>query len=334
MCYPFKYVVWDALFHTRSRISRKVTLAQECIALEKTNFKFLNFTTCSAPVWNRVRIGGTIYFIKYSCDVFVKNEKITVIYGVGFLFSSVELNIVGIILSLSSLQMDSKGYLIIMFPENMRNSPLIVLSIWKHYISTYWPHNLHWHNCHSKMEFPMCLSPGYHYRAPGKGKQGWWEGKASGCSLMSPAPQSKNIDSYLHGLGKAAQSQGEANTLPVCLIWRTRSTAGRSHIVPRCPAMPILQAHCASPAARSAGLWGSCWMRNTTVQRSATHEKTKLLRAKSALSVTMAQCWKCECAAAMPHCRGVVSRAPPRGFPLEILTKTLESSWTMQAARS
>lgn len=165
-------------------------------------------------------------------------------YGVGFLFSA-QLNIVGIILSLSSLQMDSKDCLIITSLENIKNSPLIVLSIWKHYISTYWPHNLHWHNCQSKMEFPMCLSPEYHYITAIKEKQGEWDSRDTGRSLMSPAPQSKDIDNYLHGLGKAAQSQVKANTLPVCFIWRKRRTKGRSHIVPRWPAMTILQAHCA-----------------------------------------------------------------------------------------
>lgn len=164
----------------------------------------------------------------------------------------------GHFLSLSSLQMDSKDCLIITSLENMKNSPLIVLSIWKHCISTYWPHNLHWPNCQSKMEFAMCLSPEYHYITAVKEKQGGWDSRVTRCSLMSPAPQSKNIDSYLCGLGKAAQSQIKANALPVCLIWRKRRTMGRSHIVPRWPGMPILRARCTSPAAFPAGLWGSC----------------------------------------------------------------------------
>lgn len=160
-------------------------------------------------------------------------------------------------MSLCSLQMDGKDCLIITSLENMKNSPLIVLSICKHYMSTYWPHNLHWHNCQSKMEFPICLNPGYHYITAVKEKQGEWHSRATRCSLMSPAPQSKNIDNYLCGLAKAAQSQVKANALPVCFIWRKRSTTGRSHIVPRWPAMPILRAHCASPTVFSAGIWGS-----------------------------------------------------------------------------
>lgn len=37
----------------------------------------------------------------------------------------------------------------------MRNSQLIVLTIWKHYILTYWPHNWHWHNWQAKMDVPQ-----------------------------------------------------------------------------------------------------------------------------------------------------------------------------------
>lgn len=84
------------------------------------------------------------------------------------------------------------------------------------------------------MVFPVSLSPGSHYTAAGKENQGGRDSKATGCSLMSPALQSKNIDNYLCGLGKAAQSQVKANVSTCLHHLKEKEDNGKK---PHCPAM-------------------------------------------------------------------------------------------------